>query len=165
MKANMPRVKAVIWDFFTVSEDSDKFASCSICKDLVSRGGSCVKSFNTTNLIDHLKKKHPGDYVDYEEKKKIRNLKEMEKKKERTAFRQLTMLEAETKVKVWDINDPHAMRIHKLVGEMIATDNQPFQSFMTLDLIVSLKHWNQGMCYLVENISRKVLYHTAKTEV
>ena len=36
------------------------------------------------------------------------------------------MLEAETKVKVWDINDPHAMRIHKLVGEMIATDNQPF---------------------------------------
>ena len=117
----MPRVKAVIWDFFTVSEDSDKFASCSICKDLVSRGGSCVKNFNTTNLIDH-----PGDYVDYEEKKKIRDLKEMEKKKERTAFRQLTMLEAETKVKVWDINDPHAMRIHKLVGEMIATDNQPF---------------------------------------
>ena len=121
----MPRVKAIIWDFFTVSKDSDKFASCSICKDLVSRGGSCVKSFNTTNLIDHLKKKHPGDYVDYEEKK-IRELKEMEKKKEQTAFRQFTMLEAETKVKVWDINDPHAMCIHKLVGEMIATDNQPF---------------------------------------
>ena len=83
-----------------------------------------MKSFNPTNLIDHLKKKHPGDYVDYKEKKKIRELKEMEKKlKEQTAFRQLTMLEAETKVKVWDINDPHAMRIHKLVGEMIATDN------------------------------------------
>ena len=86
VKANMPRVKVVIWDFFTVSEDSNKFASCSICKDLVSRGGSCVKSFNTTNLIDHLKKKHPGDYVDYEEKKKIRELKEMEKKKETDGF-------------------------------------------------------------------------------
>ena len=49
----------------------------------------------------------------------------MEKKKEQTAFQQLTMLEAETKVKVWDINDPHAMRIHKLVGEMIAMDNRP----------------------------------------
>ena len=36
------------------------------------------------------------------------------------------MIEAETKVKVWDINNPHAMCIHKLVGEMIATDNQPF---------------------------------------
>ena len=28
--------------------------------------------------------------------------------------------------KVWDINDPHATLIHKLVGKMIATDNQPF---------------------------------------
>ena len=86
VKANTPRVKAVIWDFFTVSEDSDKFASCSICKDLVSHGGSCVKSFNTTNLIDHLKKKHPGDYVDYEEKKKIRDLKEMKKTKGTNGF-------------------------------------------------------------------------------
>ena len=42
------------------------------------------------------------------------------------AFLQLTMIEAETKVNVWDINNPHAMRIHKLVGEMIAMDNQPF---------------------------------------
>lgn len=122
----MPRVKAVVWDYFNINDESDKFASCAVCKDRVSRGGSCVKSFNTTNLIDHLKKKHPGDYTDYEEKKKIRELKQKEKRKEQTAFRQLTMIEAEAKVKVWDINDPHAMRIHKLVGEMIATDNQPF---------------------------------------
>ena len=38
------------------------------------------------------------------------------------------MIEAETKVKVWDINNPHAVRIHKLVGEMIATNNQPFSA-------------------------------------
>ena len=68
----MPRVKAVN---FSINDDSDKFASCAVCKDCVSRGGSCVKSFNTTNLIDHLKKKHPSDYADYEEKKKIRELK------------------------------------------------------------------------------------------
>lgn len=122
----MPRVKALIWDYFSICEDSDRFACCTVCKDRVSRGGSSVKSFNTTNLIDHLKKKHSGDYTDYEEKKRIRELKEKEKRKEQTAFRQLTMIEAETKVKVWDINDPHAMRIHKLIGEMIATDNQPF---------------------------------------
>ena len=53
-------------------------------------------------------------------------MKEKEKRKEQTAFRQLTMIEAETKVKEWDINSPYAMCIHKLVGEMIATDNQPF---------------------------------------
>ena len=109
----MPQVKAVN---FSINDDSDKFASCAVCKDCVSRGGSCVKSFNTTNLIDHLKKKHPSDYADYEEKKKIRELKEKEKQKEQAAFRQLTIIEVET------------MHIHKLVGEMIATDNQPFSS-------------------------------------
>ena len=43
-----------------------------------------MKSFNTTNLIDHLKKKHPNDYVaiGYKEKKRIRELKEKEKQKE-----------------------------------------------------------------------------------
>ena len=121
----MPQVKAVIWDYFSINDDNDKFASCAVCKDRVSHGGSCVKSFNTTNLIDHLKKKHPSDYADYKEKK-IRELKEKEKRKEQAALRQLTMIDAETKVKVWDINNPHAVRIHKLVGEMIATDNQPF---------------------------------------
>ena len=59
-------------------------------------------------------------------RRRIRELKQKEKRKEQTAFWQLTMIEAETKVKVWDINNPHAMRIHKLVGKMIATDNQPF---------------------------------------
>ena len=43
-----------------------------------------MKNFDTTNLIDHLKKKHPGDY---EGKKKIRELKEKEKQKEQTAPR------------------------------------------------------------------------------
>ena len=46
-------------------------------------------------------------------KKRIRELKEKEKQKERTGFWQLTMIEAETKVKAWNINDPHAMRIHR----------------------------------------------------
>ena len=87
-------------DYFSICKDS---AMCSICKDSISREGSSVKSFNTTNLINHLKKKHPGKYVDCKEKKTIRELKEKEKQKEQMGFRQLTMIEAETKVKVWDI--------------------------------------------------------------
>ena len=158
----MPRVKAVIWDYFSINDDCDKFVSCAVCKERVSRGGSCVKSFNMTNLINHLKKKHPSGYVDYEEKKKIQ-LKEKEKQKEQAAFRQLTMIEAETKVKIWDINDPHAVRIHKLVGEMIATDNQPFSVIHDTGFnCLILNHLNPGMCYQAKNISRKILYKTSK---
>ena len=68
------------------------------------------------------------------------------------------MIEAETKVKAWDINDPHAMRIHRLVGKMIATP------FSVVDLIVSLKLLNPGIHYQVKNISQIVLYQISKTK-
>ena len=96
----MPRVKAVVWDFFTVRDYSDKFASCNTCKDSVSRGGSSAKSFNTTNLIDHIKKKHAEEYSQYLEKKKIRDIKEQENRKELAAFKQLTMVTPNLRVKV-----------------------------------------------------------------
>lgn len=78
--------QAVIWDYFSISKDSDKFATCSACKDSVSHEGSLVKNFNTTKLINHLKKKHPPDNTDYEEKNKIRGLKENQKQKEQTPY-------------------------------------------------------------------------------
>jgi len=105
MEAIMPRVKAVVWDFFTVREESDKFASCNACNDSISREGSSVKSYNTTNLIDHLKKKHTEECSQYLEKKKIRDFKEQEKQKEQAAFKQLNMVETRAKVKVQDMND------------------------------------------------------------
>ena len=39
------------------------------------------------------------------EKKKIRDIKEQEKRKEQAAFKQLMMVAPNPKVKVWDIND------------------------------------------------------------
>ena len=80
--------------------------------------------FSTTKIIDYLKK-HPDEYSHYVEKK-IRDLKELEKQKEQTAFKQLTMVETHAKVKIWDINDHCAVRILRLVGEMIATENHHF---------------------------------------
>ena len=85
VKRNMPRAKAVVWDYFSIREDSDKFAMCSICKDSVSRGGSSVKNFNITNLIDHLKKKHPDDY-DYKEKKQLKRAERKGKAKKENGF-------------------------------------------------------------------------------
>ena len=54
--------------FFTDRNDSGKFASCSTFKDSISCGGSSSKSFNTTNLINHLKKKHEEEHSQYLEK-------------------------------------------------------------------------------------------------
>ena len=45
-------------------------------------------------MIDHLQKKHSVEYKDYEERKKVKELKEQE--------------ETRARVKLWDINDPKA---------------------------------------------------------
>ena len=115
----MPRVKAVIWDYYKVVDQDQWFARRLTCNNRISRRGKTAKSFNTTNIIDYLQKKHPVEYKDYEEKKKLSELKEQ---KERS---QPTMEETRARVKVWDINDPKAERIHDKIAEMMALDYQP----------------------------------------
>ena len=59
--AQKPRLKPVwqspVWKFFVIAEDI-KYAKCNTFNELVPRGGGNMKSFNTTNLVNHLKSKH-----------------------------------------------------------------------------------------------------------
>ena len=70
----MPPIKAVIWNYFVVSKRNERFAVCQLCQGSVSRGGKMMKTFGTSNLIEHLKKKYPVDSQNYEEKKKVQEL-------------------------------------------------------------------------------------------
>ena len=49
---------SAVWKYFKVCEENDAVANCQICKVGISRGGKDKASFNTTNLIRHLKNKH-----------------------------------------------------------------------------------------------------------
>ena len=49
-----------------VCEDTRQ-AKCNTCGQTVSRGGT-LKTFNTTNLVQHLKAKHPTEYAHFREK-------------------------------------------------------------------------------------------------
>ena len=96
----------MIWDYFKVVEGNQQFARCLVCNNQISRGGKTAKKFDTTNMIDHLQKKYPVEYKDYEEKKKLEELKEQNDRQ------QLTTEETRARVKIWDINDLKAERIH-----------------------------------------------------
>ena len=119
----MPRIKAIIWSYFVVSERNERFAVCQICNENVSQGGKTIKTFGTSNLIDHLRKKHPTDFRDYEEKKKVQELTAKQSKEH--GKKQLTLTETEARVQPWDINDARAVRVHKKIAEMMALDFQP----------------------------------------
>ena len=100
-----------------------KYAICQVCRTSVSHG---EKMFNTSNLVYHLKSKHKEEYPQYEERKGTPG-----DKPKVTAFstyscKQLSLEESSDLVRIWDINDPHAKRIHQRIVEMIAIDCQPF---------------------------------------
>ena len=65
VEAQTPRLKPVwqspFWKFFMIAEDI-KYAKCNTCNELVPRGGGSMKSFNTTNLVNHLKSKHREEF-------------------------------------------------------------------------------------------------------
>ena len=42
-----------IWDYFILNKE-EKFAVCKDCEEHVSRGGTSVKNYNTTNLKNYL---------------------------------------------------------------------------------------------------------------
>lgn len=56
---------SVIWKFFEICETDVTHASCNACKRLVPRGGNKPSSFNTTNLIRHLKSFHSKEHNDF----------------------------------------------------------------------------------------------------
>lgn len=118
------RRTSVIWEFFTVGEDT-KFAICGTCEAKVPRGGDTTKSFTTTNLVHHLTAKHPEIYTKYLERKANKEPKQPKETRKRSLERQLSLIETQDLTKVWDINDHRAQKVHRKVGEMLAIDCQP----------------------------------------
>ena len=109
---------------FLLDEDS-KYAVCNDCKQKVSGGGATTKTCNnTSNLVSHLKTKHPELYKKFESHK----AQEMEEPTISTSTKdkQLTPFESKDRVCVWDIGDPRAQCVHRLIREMIAIGTQPF---------------------------------------
>ncbi len=53
---------SAVWRYFRVNEENNAVANCELCKLGISRGGKTKGVFNTTNLIRHLKNKHPTQY-------------------------------------------------------------------------------------------------------
>lgn len=55
-----------VWNYFDVSRKNEKFAICCLCSKEISRSGALSKTFNTTNLIRHLRTSHRESYGEYE---------------------------------------------------------------------------------------------------
>ncbi len=56
---------SAVWRYYKVDDNNIAIANCEICKLGIARGGKEKATFNTTNLIRHLKNKHPTQYSEF----------------------------------------------------------------------------------------------------
>lgn len=56
------KVMSAVWKYFKICDGDKTKAECTLCAIKVSRGGAKPSSFNTSNLIKHLKNKHEAEY-------------------------------------------------------------------------------------------------------
>jgi len=94
-----------------------------------------MKTFNTTNLVNHLKARHSKEFQKFLKIKKDKETQQEVAKSDRMQGRstqlgglcQLTLHAAGQKNShVLGINDPRALHIHRKIGDTIAVNNQPF---------------------------------------
>ena len=112
--------KSYIWDHFTVSGLDESKATCVHCQQSVSRGGKTCKAYNTSNLRKHLNWKHQEQYTALQQAEKDQKL------VEELSCKQPTIVEALENVNSYTFDHPRSRKITRLVWEMIAIDNEPF---------------------------------------
>ena len=109
--------RSSIWNYSTV-KDNEHYAVCNICQVSISQGRN-TKTFNTTNIVQHLKSKHIYGFKKYLREQAARIAEQKTNKK------QLILETTEDRIKLWNPSDPRTQRITHRISEMIALDCQP----------------------------------------
>ncbi|KAK0154005.1 Zinc finger BED domain-containing protein 4 [Merluccius polli] len=141
---------SAVWKHFTLETPKSKTATCNVCKAVVQRGGSTAATFNTTNLIKHLKKHHTTEHQDF-----------IAARQNDERSRQETLLESFQKQGKLPHDNVKAKGITEKLLNFIVLDDQPLS-------VVE----NEGFRSLVEHLqprynlpSRKYLSETALPEL
>lgn len=151
-----------VWEFFQVSSVDETHAICVLCNSKIKRGGT-PKTYSTSPLHKHLSAKHFVAYTAAKRKSSEQAGSSSSspsapapKQVKLAAMKQASMDNFKP-IKVWNINDAGATKIHTKIMNMIAMDNQPFsvvndQGFIELlahleprYLIPSSKYFNEVM--------------------
>ncbi|KAJ3658741.1 hypothetical protein Zmor_010464 [Zophobas morio] len=160
-----PPMQSEIWTYFKPDDDRNK-AQCIICNKTYSRKGR-----TTSSLKNHLKSMHPEQFSLFESSN---NEKQMQKMKAdahkiltplQEAKKQLSIEEALQKEKKWDTNNSNSKKIDKLIGEMIALQNLPFNFVEGLGFRRLIQELSPSLtCHgIAENFDRSLIILKCET--
>jgi hypothetical protein len=114
---------SVVWRFFEISAVNSSRAKCKLCNASLSRGGKTA--YNTSNLRKHLEAVHHDEWKAANNENKT-STPDVQAAITRTAEPSTSIVRAFDNKRSWDFNDERSRKINRLVAEMIARDDQPF---------------------------------------
>jgi len=142
-----PYKKSVVWRVFTENVVDRSKADCNLCGTPVSRGGASVAGFTTTNLWTHLLAHHGEDYRRLRvEEKSVKNAASTivrTPRVPRVRQSQPRINEASQRSTKYAFDDPKAVDITRLILEMIALDNLPFDFVENVGFQRLMAHMDQ----------------------
>ena len=127
--------KSIVWEYFKINDNDESKAECLVCKSsggrsLLSRGGKQKKHVTTTNLRSHLQSLHPMQQVHWTGKQGDGSISQKKRRWCRRKYyrhhEEKVEESDESQRELWDFDSAPAKHVSKLIGEMIAVDNQPF---------------------------------------
>ena len=104
--------------------DDDNWKSravCKLCSSELSMGHTESKFQTTSNLRNHLRKRHVDEFLEAEKTEELSLLHVAKKTKQK----QLTLSDGQTWEQKWKIDSPQAIAVHKAVMNVIVADMQP----------------------------------------
>ncbi len=101
---------SAVWKYFQVKKSNKNQAECKLCQAKLSRGGTKSTTYNTSDLIQHLKSQHKAEYKEFTcDTDKL----------------QQTLQQTLAKREKMSRDNPRAIKITDALAEYIALDDQP----------------------------------------
>ena len=115
-----------MWRIFSISVTDESKAVCDECGERVA---SSAKSYTTTNLRNHLKRRHFSQYTELLELERTKSAADDDGSRQSPSpchSLQSTINRCFQHSKPYDKGHPEARKITLLIGEMMALEFQPF---------------------------------------
>ena len=103
---------SAVWNYFIIETPASTLAKCKICDLKVSRGGVKRGSFNTSNLIKHLKSKHVNKHKEFETEATAAS------KRKRDGPQQRSLVSSLRAKEQWDEKSEAARQMSEKITEM-----------------------------------------------
>ena len=115
------RQSSFIWAYFKVNFKDLSKVNCKICKACISRGRKHSRSYNTSNLVQHLRCKHIVEYGLFQADKREKEV-AAEQTTSAASHHVLTLDAMLDSKQPFAFSDPRAISWHKAIVEVMALD-------------------------------------------